>query len=175
MAIASPPTDASNADLIRWAFEMLNHGDVSALRQTWTGDTVERFPDRTCRGPEEIARYFEDMLAAIPDLHMEVVAVAEQGDHVFVHWHLAGTHDGPLNGIAPTHKPLAIDGIDHFVIRDERVISNFVVVDQMQYARQIGMLPGDHSAADRALKRTFNARTSLIAKLKRCAQPWLVA
>lgn len=169
-AIASPPT-ASNADLIRWAFEMLNRGDVSALRQTWTEDTVERFPDRTCRGPDEIARYFEDTLVAIPDFHMDVVAIAEQGDDVFVHWRLTGTHEGPLLGIAPTHKPLAIDGIDHFVVRDGRVVSNFVIADQMQYARQIGLMPADGSAADRAVKTAFNAHTRLVAKLKRQTAP----
>ena len=164
---ASPPANASYAELIRWAFELLNHHDVSPLRQFWSSDTVERFPDRTCRGPDEIARYFEDAFAAIADFHMEVIAVAEQGDDVFVHWRLTGTHSGPMLGIEPTGKPLAIDGMDHFVIRDDRVVSNFVVFDQMQYARQIGMLPADGSPADKALKRAFNARTRLIAKLKR--------
>ena len=164
---ASPPADASYAELIRWAFEVLNQHDVSPLRQFWSSDTVERFPDRTCRGPDEIARYFEDAFAAIADFHMEVIAVAEQGDDVFVHWRLTGTHSGPMLGIEPTGKPLAIDGMDHFVIRDDRVVSNFVVFDQMQYARQIGMLPADGSPADKALKRAFNARTRLIAKLKR--------
>jgi predicted ester cyclase len=167
MTIASPPANASNAELIRWAFEMLNQHDVAPLKQFWTNNTVERFPDRTCRGTDEIARYFEDAFAAIPDFHMEVLAIAEQGDDVFVHWRLTGTHDGPLLGIEPTHKPLAIDGMDHFVVGDGSVVSNFVVFDQMQYARQIGMMPQDGTAADKAVKSAFNARTKLTAKLKR--------
>jgi steroid delta-isomerase-like uncharacterized protein len=165
--IASPPADVSNAELIRWAFEMLNRHDVSPLRQFWTSDTVERFPDRTCRGADEIARYFEETFAAIPDFHMEVLSVAEQGEDVFVRWHLTGTHRGPLLGIEPTHRRLAIDGFDHFVLRDGRVVSNHVVFDQMEYARQLGMLPADGSVADRAVKSAFNARTKLIAKLRR--------
>jgi predicted ester cyclase len=167
MTTASPPAHASNAELIRWAFEMLNEHDVSPLKQFWTNDTVERFPDRTCHGADEIANYFEDAFAAIPDFHMDVLAVAEQGDDVFVHWRLTGTHDGQLLGIEPTHKPLAIDGMDHFVVRDGSVVSNFVVFDQMQYARQIGMMPADGTAADKAVKSAFNARTKLTAKLKR--------
>jgi ketosteroid isomerase-like protein len=167
MATASPPTQASNAELIRWSFDRLNKGDIASLRQVWTAETVERFPDRTCRGTEEIAAYFEDALGAISDWHMEVISVVEQGDDVFVHWHLTGTHTGPLLGIEPTGKSLSIDGMDHFVLRDGRVVSNFVVFDQMQYARQIGMMPPDGSAADRALKAAFNARTKLAAKLRR--------
>jgi ketosteroid isomerase-like protein len=167
MTTTAPPTEATNAELVRWAFEALNRRDVSALKRLWTEETVERFPDATCRGPEEIAGYFEDVFAAISDWHMEVVAVAEQGDDVFVHWHLTGTHDGPLLGIEPTGKPLAIDGIDHFVVRDGKVVSNFVICDQMQYGRQIGMLPADGSPADQVMKAAFNARTKLARRLKR--------
>ena len=167
MAVATPPTEASKGELIRWAFETLNRREISALKQLWTDETVERFPDRTCRGAEEITSYFEDTFIGISDWHIEVLAIAEQGDDVFVHWHLTGTHTGPLLGIAPTGKPLSIDGMDHFVVRDGKVISNFVICDQMQYARQIGMMPPDGSAADKALKSAFNARTKLADKLKR--------
>ncbi len=167
MAVATPPIEASNAELIRWSFEMLNKRDLSAVRQFWTDETVERFPDKTCQGADEITAYFEDALAAVPDWHMEVIAVVEQGDDVFVHWHLTGTHDGPIMGIEPTGKPLAIDGMDHFVVRDGKVASNFVVFDQLQYARQIGMMPPDGSGPDRAMKVAFNARTKLARKLRR--------
>ena len=161
MATTAPPTGVSNAELIRWAFEQLNRHDVSGLRQFWHDGTVERFPDRTCRGRDEIVRYFEDTFAAVPDMHMEVLALAEQGDDVFVHWRLTGTHLGTLQGIEPTGKPVALDGIDHFVMRDGNVVSNFVVFDQMQYGRQIGMLPPQDSPADRAMKGAFNAVTKL--------------
>jgi steroid delta-isomerase-like uncharacterized protein len=167
MTTTSPPTDVSNAELVRWAFDTLNAHDVTPLKQFWTDTTVERFPDRTCRGATEIASYFEDAFAAIPDFHMEVKTIVEEGDDVFVHWHLTGTHEGPLMGIEPTHKRLEVDGMDHFVFEDGNVVSNFVVFDQMQYARQLGMLPNDGTAPDKALKRAFNTRTKLAAKLKR--------
>jgi steroid delta-isomerase-like uncharacterized protein len=167
MTTLSPPEQATNAELIRWAFEMLNQHDVTPLKQFWTADTVERFPDQTCRGTEEIARYFEDTFRAIPDLHMEIVGIAEQNDDVFVHWHLTGTHQGPIQGIEATGKKVAVDGIDHFVIRDGKVISNFVVFDQMQYAIQLGMLPAPNSSGDRVFKRAFNLRTRLASRIQR--------
>ena len=167
MAIATAPTDVSNAELIRWAFDILNRHDAASLGQLYTAETVERFPDRTCHGGDEIVAYFEDVFAAVPDWHIQIVGLAEQRDDVFVQWHMTGTHSGPLLGIAPTGKSLAIDGIDHFVVRDDKVVSNFVVVDQLQYARQIGMMPADGSAADRAMKGVFNARTKLARRPKR--------
>lgn len=166
-ATATPlPTDVSNGELIRWSFETLNRRDLSALRPLWADDIVERFPDKTCRGHDEVLAYFEATFEAVSDWNMEVVALAEQGDDVFVQWRLTGIHSGPLLGIAPTGKRLEIDGMDHFVLRDGKVVSNFVIVDQMQYARQIGMMPPDGSTADKGLKVAFNARTKLVEKLK---------
>src|SRR6266571_3682018 len=118
MAIATAPTDVSNAELIRWAFEILNRHDATSLGQLYTSETVERFPDRTCHGGDEIVAYFEDVFAAVPDWNIQIVGLAEQGEDVFVQWHMTGTHSGPLLGVAPTGKALAIDGIDHFVVRN---------------------------------------------------------
>lgn len=167
MATSSPPVDLSNAELIRWTFENINQRDTSVLRQVWTADTVVRFPDRICNGAEEIAAYFDEVFAAMPDWHMEVVSTATDGDDVFVHWHLTGTHTGLLLGIEPTGKALAVDGMDHFVVRDGKVVSNFVIFDQMQYARQIGMMPPDGSSADKALKSAFNLRTKVAERIRR--------
>jgi steroid delta-isomerase-like uncharacterized protein len=167
MATSAPPDAASNADLIRWAFEVLNTRDITALRTFWTDATVERLPQRTCYGSDAIARYFEEAFAALPDFDMKVVCIVAQGDDVFAHWHLTGTHTGAaFDGIAATGRPIALDGIDHFVIRDGEVVSNFVVFDQMQFARQIGLLPPDGTRADKAVKRAFNTKTQLLNRLR---------
>jgi steroid delta-isomerase-like uncharacterized protein len=167
MAISTAPTDVSNADLIRWSFDILNSHDAASLAQLYTPQTVEHFPDRICHGGDEIVAYFREVFAAVPDWDIQMVGLAEQGDDVFVQWHMTGTHTGPLLGIAPTGKSLAIDGIDHFVVRDGKIVSNFVVVDQLQYARQLGMMPPEGSMADRAMKSLFNVRTKLARRLKR--------
>jgi steroid delta-isomerase-like uncharacterized protein len=163
----SPPTGVSNGALIRWAFELLNSRDVEPLRQLWTEATVERFPSVTVHGADAMAEYFQALFTALPDFHMQVLKIAESGEDVFVHWHLTGTHTGGrLEGIDPTGRAVAVDGMDHFIVRDGTVATNFVVYDQMQFARQIGMVPADGSAADRAMKAAFNARTRLRARLR---------
>lgn len=167
MAVATPPLGASNGELVRWTFEILNTHDVEPLRQVWTDVTVERFPSGTITGTDAIVGYFDNLFAALPDFHMEVVAVAETGDDVFVHWRLTGTHTGvPFEGIEATGRAVAIDGMDHFVIRDGTIATNFIVFDQMQFARQIAMLPPDGSAADRATKAAFNAKTRLLSRVR---------
>lgn len=168
MASAKPAAGASNGEIVRWTFEVLDEHDVAALRTMWTDDTVERFPTGTVRGAAGMVAYFEALFAALPDLRMRVVALAENGDDVFVHWHMTGTHSGaPFEGIAPTGRRLAIDGMDHFVIRDGTIATNFVVFDQMQFARQLGLLPADGSRGDRATKAAFNAKARLLARARR--------
>ncbi len=165
---ARPPDSASNADLARWAFDILNTHDVTPLKPYWTDATRERFPNETCVGPDSIISYFEAIFAALPDFHIQIVGLAEQGDDVFVQWRLSGTHSGAAwQGIAPTGTRVELDGIDHFVVREGKVESNFVVFDQLQFARQIGLMPPDGSAADRALKAAFNAKTRLLRRLRR--------
>lgn len=167
MATAEVPTQASNAELVAWAFEMINQRNIEILKQFWTPETEERFPDRTCHGADEIAAYFEDVLGALSDFRLQPVTITEQGDDVFVQWQMTGTHTGTFMGIAPTGKQIAVAGMDHFVVRDGKVISNFVVFDRMQFAQQIGMMAPDDSRADRTLKGAFNARTKLAARLRR--------
>ena len=168
MARAKPAAGASDAEIVRWTFDAIDARDVAALRTVWTDATVERFPSGTVHGADGMSAYFERLFAAVPDLRMRVIALAENGEDVFVHWRMTGTHTGaPYEGIDATGKTLAIDGMDHFVIRDGTIATNFVVFDQMQFARQIGMLPPDGSAADRATKAAFNAKTRLLARVRR--------
>lgn len=164
MTLSSPPPSAGHGELVRWSMDVLNSHDLTPLRACLTETTVERFPQETCTGPDAIVAYFERAFAALPDFHLTVVSLAEQGDDVFVQWTLTGTHSGaPFRGIAPTGRRLSVDGMDHFVVREGRIVSNFVVYDQLQFALQIGLMPPEGSAPDRALKGLFNAKARLLA------------
>ena len=167
MTTAEAPVDVSNAELVRWAFGKINEHDVEPLREFWTPETYERFPDRTATGADAIVAYFNEVFAAISDFNLEIQAIAEEGKNVFVRWHLTGRHTGTFTGIEGTGREVAIDGIDHFVVRDRRVISNFVVFDRVQFGQQLGMLPPDDSRGDKAMKALFNTRTKVASKLRR--------
>jgi steroid delta-isomerase-like uncharacterized protein len=163
----APPAGSTNVEIVRFIFDCLNRHDVAPLREVWAADGVERFPDETCNGVDAIANYLERGFAGLPDFHMDVRSIVADGDHVFVHWHLTGTHTGAFNGLDATGRAVAVDGMDHFELRDGRVISNFVVFDQMQIARQLGVLPPDGSPADRAMKSAFNVKTRLAELINR--------
>jgi steroid delta-isomerase-like uncharacterized protein len=132
----------------------------------WTDQTFQRFPDRDCHGAAEIRAYFDATFAAIPDLVVETLALVEQGDEVFVRWRLSGTQQGKLQGLEGSGRRIRLDGVDHFTLRDGKIASNFVIFDQTQWGRQIGLVPEDGSTGDRALKGAFNARIKLARTLQ---------
>jgi steroid delta-isomerase-like uncharacterized protein len=158
----------SGSTVVRELIDHLNAHDTQAMRALWTDGIVERFPDRTCHGPGEVAAYFDGVFAALPDFRMEILATAENGETVFLHWRATGTHTGAkFQGIAPTGKAVQIDGMDHFVVHDGKVVTNFVVFDQMDFGRQLGLMPPDGSVPDRALKAGFNALVAARARIGR--------
>ncbi|GGN86577.1 ester cyclase [Nocardia rhizosphaerihabitans] len=164
----APPENGSHTELVRWAFGRLNAQDVDSLRGSWwTSDTVVYLPTGTCRGSDEIAAYFEQTFAAVADLDLAIVAIAESGDDVFVHWHLTGRHVDTYFGIDGTGARIDFEGMDHFVLADRKVATNTVRYDQMEFARQIKMLPPDGSLADQALKAAFNAKTRVMGIARR--------
>lgn len=156
-------------DLIRDVFEhALNQRDANALVQYWAEDVVEQMPVGTYRGQREVRDYFAGVFAALPDFHIEARTIAGEGETVFVRWHISGTFTGAKwMGIEPTGTPIALDGFDCFTVRNGRIESNFVVFDQLSFARQIGMLPEQGTAADKAMLAAFNVKTRLKKRLRR--------
>ena len=156
----------TNTELAQQIFAAINAHDVEALKGIWADDVEERFPDKTCRGKAELGAHFEGLFAAMPDFHMELVSSVEEGETVFARWKLTGTHRGVFNGIDPTGNEITLDGMDQFTFRDGKMASNFVIFDQMDVGRQLGLLPPDGSPPDRALKAAFNAKTKIAEAIR---------
>ena len=160
-------TTPDPVELIREVFEKLNQRNANALYEYWAQDIVDQFPTGTCRGRDEVRNYFASLFAAVPDFHISAVKIAGAGDTVLVRWHASGTFTGaPWMGIEPTGSRLELDGNDCFTVRHGKIAENFVVFDQLSFARQIGMLPSDGSLMDRMMLNSFNLRTRLRRRLR---------
>lgn len=168
MATADVETP-SLVEIAREVFEtVLNQRDADALRPYWADDLVEELPTGTYRGPGEMARYFAETFAALPDFHIEPERIAADGETVFVKWRLTGTFSGaPWQGIEPTGDRIELDGMDCFTFREGKIVHNAVVFDQMSFGRQIGMLPAQDSLGERGMRAAFNARTKLKRRFSR--------
>ena len=164
--MATVPETGSPGQLARHLFELIfDRRDVDAARPFWTESSLDRFLALgvDARGPDEIAAFFRDLHAAIPDFRMTIENVVEDERHAVVQWSAAGTFDGaPFQGIEPTGRPVALRGCDVFRFTDDAKLDvNTIYYDGAEFARQIGMLPPRGSTADRALVAGFNLRMRL--------------
>lgn len=56
-------------------------------------------------------QFRDNVLAAMPDLRMEVEAIIEEPPDVAVRWFLTGTHTGTGFGFPPTHSRVTLRGM----------------------------------------------------------------
>ena len=162
-------TTRSPVELAQEVFgEVLNKRDADLLVPYWAEDIVEEFPETTIHGSRGMRDYFAAVFAAIPDFHMDAEHIVGDDETVFVKWVMTGTFTGsPWTGIEATGSSIRLHGMDCFTVRDGLIVHNHVIYDGTSFARQIGMLPAQDSAADRAMTKAFNARTRLRARFGR--------
>ena len=113
-------------------------------------------------------------MEAVPDLRMEVVSTTTEGDRCGVQWRLRGTFAGPgtLGGVAPTGSPIDLEGFDLVTVRDGLIPRNDAFTDNMTFARQIGMMPPQDSAAEQRMTAPSTPRRSSPTASWRATPSW---
>ncbi len=80
-------------------------------------------------GPQAFRNYYSAIRSAVPDARYAVDDMIAEGDRVVVRWRLLGTHEGDFRGIAPTGRPIVLDGIAIYRVRGGRLMERWVVSD----------------------------------------------
>ncbi len=132
----------------RIASEIWNKGDLSVIDEVMA-------PGSPYHGPhmpgghgdrEDWRRAIAMYRAAFPDSHVvfEDLFVSESSDLVVGRWSATGTHTGPLPGLEPTGRGIAITGITLYRIAGGRIVEAFEQLDMLGMWRQLGVvsLPG---------------------------------
>ena len=91
-------------------------------------------------GEEAVRQYFRDTRTAFPDQRNELIAMHHADDAVIVEFWLRGTHDGPLRGIPPTHKPFECRCLAIFEFEGDRIVCERVYFDSATIAGQLGLV-----------------------------------
>lgn len=146
---------------VRSYVEAIGRRDVDGLGEHWSPDGVEDLvPIGILRGREEVKDFFREVFAAMPDAETRVLRVVAGETSAAVEWRMTGTFTGAqFQGVDPTGKPIDVRGLDFVEIADGLIVSNTAYYDQMEFARQLGMMPPMDSGAERAMKSAFNTVT----------------
>jgi len=93
------------------------------------------------RGPDAVRSNVAAYRAAFPDLAWNIEQMVAEGDWVAVRLTLRGTHLGPLGGIPPTGKHVAMKEMAFWRVTGDRLRAVWSVGDALGLRIQLGALP----------------------------------
>ena len=162
-------TTATPQEVATAVFEALNRHDLDAAMVLEHADVVEDFVAvGVFDGVSAVGAFFAEIFAAMPDFTLEVLRLVCDDEHAVVQWRATGTFTGtPFRGIHATGRNIELRGVDVMRFEQGKLKHNTIYYDGLAFARQIGMLPREGSLPDKAMTAAFNARTEVIAKLRR--------
>ena len=82
--------------------------------------------------------YFD---AVFPGYEIYVDEMTAEGNRVIVQARLKGTHMGDLAGIPPTFKTVNFPFVIRYEIENNKIISHWMLSDQMSLMEQLGVIP----------------------------------
>jgi steroid delta-isomerase-like uncharacterized protein len=151
-------------------FDAIAHRDTRAMAGHWRADGVDDIvPLGPLRGTDEIEAFFRELFQAVPDSEMTVARVVAGETQAVVEWRMTGHFTGgQFQGLDPTGRRVDIRGLDLLEIEDGEIVGNTAYYDGMSFARQVGLMPPEHSSAENAMKSAFNAAT----KVRKAVGDW---
>lgn len=134
----------SNSNMVgyydRYVEAWNEHDPESVMEQFADGGTLDDpATDGTLTG-QEIGEWVEETAKAFPDYHFEEGRRAsnEQGV-LFAEWTMHGTHDGPLNGVPPTHRTIEINAVDAVILSEDGITAIRGYFDMSEVTEQLGL------------------------------------
>jgi steroid delta-isomerase-like uncharacterized protein len=128
---------------IRRLYDLINAGDIDGFSQQLADDFVER--DEIPGIPptkEGVVQYFRIMLAAFPDMRMDLLDSFASGDKAVARLRISGTHMGDFAGIPATGNPVSVSLIDITRFGDDGLArEHWGVADQLTMMQQLGVIP----------------------------------
>lgn len=89
---------------------------------------------------QAIAGYAGGLWAAFPDLSFDVASVAPAGEGtIAAQWIMRGTNSGPMQGLPPTGRPVALPGADFIQVEGDKIRSVQGYFDMKTFSEQLGL------------------------------------
>jgi steroid delta-isomerase-like uncharacterized protein len=133
----------NHAAAMRKTYERINAGDIAGFGDLVADDFVEHqgapgFPPTK----EGTLDYFQTLLAAFPDMRMNVVDLIAGGDKTVARVEVTGTHKGEFIGLPPTGTRVDVQLIDIMRFDSAGLISeHWGVADMLSLMQQLGVVP----------------------------------
>ena len=125
------------------ALEAVRQGQLDATDEFLTSDAAFYDPGR----PPSIGREAQKqrslgLLSGFPDVRFTIEDLIAEGDKVVARWTMQATHTGLFQGIPPTGKQVAMQGITIYRLTNGQISEARSQLDQLGLLQQLGVSPG---------------------------------
>ncbi|HRH47199.1 MAG TPA: ester cyclase [Panacibacter sp.] len=90
---------------------------------------------------EALISHIEVFETAFPKYDLFIDEMTAEGNRIIIKARVNGTHLGDLGGISPTYKKVDFPVIVAYEIENEKIISHWMLADQMSLMEQLGVIP----------------------------------
>jgi predicted ester cyclase len=121
-------------------------GDFDSAFRIFAEDVITVEPALGRAASLEVWRdYDQAFKTACPDATLVMRSIVEEGDRLAVEGSLRGTFTAPyrtpLRELQPTGSSFDVEFADFFLFRDGRVVEHRLYYDQVDFGRQLGIIP----------------------------------
>jgi predicted ester cyclase len=167
---AAAKQSAETAEVARSYFEAVARQDLDAMESHYApggGGPIHGLVDLRVGG--NYREWFGNLFRAFPDWRFEILDIVAEGERAAVEWRARGTFngDGRFEGMEPNGASVDVQGCDLVTVRDGKLVDNQAYSSGTEIARQLGALPPQGSAAERAMTGALNLKTRVAALLRR--------
>jgi predicted ester cyclase len=92
-------------------------------------------------GPAVIKEAMGALWVAYPDIRTTVDDMIAAEDKVVVRWSAVGTHQGVVQGIAPTNRKVAQNGIVIYRLAAGKIVEEWMNTNLLGILKQLGVVP----------------------------------
>ena len=155
-------SEAAKAVVRRNTEEVQSKGSFDVFDELFADDFVDHTPQPgTTPDKAGVRKLYTYLREAFPDFHAEIHWQTADGDRVTTYKTYHGTHDGPLLGIAPTHRKIHFETVDVMRVHDGKITDHWGVGNLLSLMQQIGAWsPPATSNVDRMLDEWTTAWSS---------------
>ena len=130
-------TDESKT-VARSFYEAYNGGDLQGAFDTYISRSLVNHTNGGAMNREVWMQSDIAAKAAMPDQTMTILGQAADGDTVFTHWILQGTHtDGDFFGLPPSGRATRLEAVAVDVVRDGQIVEHNAVGDFSAFMAQL--------------------------------------
>jgi steroid delta-isomerase-like uncharacterized protein len=132
-----------HAVTMRSTYERINAGDIAGFGELVADDFVEHQGGPGLPPTKEgTLEFFQILLAAFPDMRMDVEDLIASGDKTVARVTATATHRGEFMAVPPTGRRVEIQLIDIMRFDDAGLVcEHWGVADMLSLMQQLGVVP----------------------------------